>query len=52
VPERQAVKLPDQGAPDSAGKNRDRWRRAIMAGLVTGPQGALGTPNVAKPTLG
>jgi hypothetical protein len=37
---------------ETGGRNRDRWRRAMMAGMVTGPQGALGNPNVAKPTLG
>lgn len=51
VPERQAQKLPDAGAPTSAGQN-NRFRRALMAGLVTSPQGVLGSPVVAKPTLG
>lgn len=50
TPERQAVKLPDDGSkvPDQS-KNR---RAAIMAGLMTSPQGVLGAPTVAKATLG
>ena len=52
VPERQAAKLPDAGAPTDATNNRDKFRRAIMAGLVTSPQGVLGSPSVSKPTLG
>jgi hypothetical protein len=51
VPERQAMKLPDNGLPGDARK-RGRWRAAIMAGLVTSPQGVLGSPNIATPTLG
>jgi len=50
VPERQAVKLPDQGAPIS--KDASFRRRAIMAGIMTSPQGVLGNPTVSKPTLG
>lgn len=52
VPERQAAKLPDSGAPADAGRARDKWRKAIMAGLVTSPQGVLGSPNVGTPKLG
>jgi hypothetical protein len=51
VPERQAVKLPDSGAPEGALDN-GRRRRAILAGLITSPQGVLGAPSIAKPTLG
>lgn len=51
VPERQASKLPDAGAPTSASQT-DRYRRAMMAGLVTSPQGVLGSPTITKPTLG
>lgn len=29
-----------------------KFRRAIMAGLVTSPQGVLGSPKVGKATLG
>jgi hypothetical protein len=49
--ERQAVKLPDSGAPEGSVDN-GRRRRAILAGLMTSPQGALGSPAIAKPTLG
>jgi len=49
--ERQSIKLPDQGAT-GAGANSSKFRRAIMAGLLTSPQGVLGSPTVAKPTLG
>jgi len=51
MPERQAAKLPDQGASitqDSSAK----MRRAILAGLITSPQGTIGSPTVSKPTLG
>lgn len=51
VPERQAAKLPDAGAPATA-TNNNRFRRALMAGLITSPQGVLGSPTIAKPTLG
>jgi len=50
IPERQAVKLPDAGSPIS--KDASMRRRAIMAGIMTSPQGVLGNPNVSKPTLG
>ncbi|OHD00888.1 MAG: hypothetical protein A2885_13355 [Sphingopyxis sp. RIFCSPHIGHO2_01_FULL_65_24] len=48
--ERQAVKLPDEGVDIT--KDSAKRRRAIMAGIVTSPQGALGTPATANPTLG
>lgn len=51
VPERQAMKLPDSGAPQGSTDN-NRRRRAIMAGLMTSPQGVLGSPSVGSPTLG
>jgi 2-keto-3-deoxy-galactonokinase len=51
VPERQAQKLPDNGAPLGANR-RDDFRRAMMAGMITSPQGVLGAPAVARPTLG
>lgn len=49
--ERQAVKLPDQGAKADAG-NPNKFRRAMLAGMLTSPQGVLGSPTVSKPTLG
>lgn len=51
VPERQAAKLPDSGAPAGSATDSMR-RRAILAGLITGPQGTLGSPMIGKPTLG
>lgn len=51
VPERQAVQQPDKGAPVTRDQSLNQ-RRAIMAGLITSPQGLLGSPTVAKPTLG
>jgi hypothetical protein len=51
VPERQVMKLPDQGSK-GAGADPSRFRRALMAGLVTSPNGVLGSPSVTKPTLG
>ncbi len=54
VPERQATKLPDQGSTANSDKDSRRRRRAMIAGLVTSPQGALGTASTtaASPTLG
>jgi hypothetical protein len=51
VPERQALKLPDNGAPADAAGSRRR-RMAVLAGLITSPQGVLGSPSVASPSLG
>lgn len=51
VPERQAMKLPDSGAPQGSTDN-SRQRRAMLAGLMTSPQGTVGSPTVATPTLG
>jgi hypothetical protein len=51
MPERQQTKLPDEGSPVTM-NDRKRIRQAMFAGLRGGAQGALGTPSVAKPTLG
>jgi len=51
VPVRQPTQLPDQGA-QPGGVNPDAWQRTVLAGMVTGPQGVLGSPIVANPTLG
>ena len=51
VPERQQVRLPDEGAAPNTDRFK-KMRRAIMAGMITSPQGALGNPTVAKPSLG
>ncbi|AIT81228.1 hypothetical protein [Novosphingobium pentaromativorans] len=51
VPERQAMKLPDNGAPEGSTDN-SRRRRAIIAGLMTSPSGTVGSPSVGTPTLG
>ncbi|MFD2402946.1 hypothetical protein [Novosphingobium soli] len=51
MPERQAMKLPDNGAPEGSTQN-NRQRRAIIAGLMTSPQGTVGSPTVGTPTLG
>jgi hypothetical protein len=48
--ERQAVKLPDQGATATRGDSSRR--RAMLAGLVTSMTGALGSPTTTRPTLG
>lgn len=50
MPERQAIKLPDEGLEVT--RDSSKRRRAIMAGIITSPQGALGSPNVSSPTLG
>lgn len=51
VPTRQPVQLPDNGATPATTDNGS-WRRAVLAGMVTSPQGVLGSPSVSKPTLG
>lgn len=48
VPERQAMKLPDQGSTAFTDKGSRRRRLAMMAGLVTGNNGALGTANTSS----
>lgn len=49
--ERQAIKVPDQGSTAANGDNT-KFRRAVLAGLLTSPQGVLGSPTTSKPTLG
>ncbi|MAO03580.1 MAG: hypothetical protein CL804_03495 [Citromicrobium sp.] len=49
APQRQAAKLPTGNTPQRGGDKLRR--RAIMAGLVTNPNG-LGNPQVTNPTLG
>ncbi|WP_432787966.1 hypothetical protein [Novosphingobium rhizosphaerae] len=51
APARQAEKLPDAGAATSA-NDSSSWRKAILAGMVTSPQGVLGSPTTSKATLG
>lgn len=51
VPARQPVQLPDQGA-SVAVTDPQAWQRTVLAGMVTGPQGVLGSPSVSRPTLG
>jgi hypothetical protein len=51
TPVRQPTQLPDQGAGQAAA-DPEAWQRTVLAGMVTGPQGVLGSPTVAKPTLG
>lgn len=54
VPERQSVKLPDEGADPNKDRDARRKRRATIAGMMTSPNGALGTANTsaASNTLG
>jgi hypothetical protein len=52
MPERQPTKLPDAGAEISKDDYKRTLRRAMFAGLKTSAVGALGSPNVTKPTLG
>jgi hypothetical protein len=42
IPERQAVKAPDQSAPDMGVTDRARRRRGMMASILTSAQGATG----------
>lgn len=51
VPVRQPMQLPDGGASPAI-VNPEAWQRAVLAGMVTGPQGVLGSPSVTRPTLG
>jgi len=54
MPERQSVKLPDEGADPVADRDARRRRKAMISGMITGPNGALGTANTsaASNTLG
>jgi len=51
APERQALKLPDQGAPAGTMDNA-RWRRALLAGMVTSPLGLASAAPVSSTRLG
>jgi len=51
VPVRQPMQLPDQGGAART-VNPQAWQRTVLAGMVTGPQGVLGSPTVSNPTLG
>lgn len=51
VPVRQPTQLPDQGATPGP-VDPEAWQRTVLAGMVTGPQGVLGSPTVSNPTLG
>lgn len=51
IPARQPVQLPDQGAAVTIA-DPQAWQRTVLAGMVTGSQGVLGSPSVSKPTLG
>jgi hypothetical protein len=46
VPERQASKLPDGGNTASRTQDALKRRRALMATVLTGPNGVLGNPSV------
>lgn len=41
------MKLPDQGSSAFSDKDSRRRRRAMIAGLVTSPTGAMGTANTS-----
>ncbi|ODP39265.1 hypothetical protein [Sphingomonas turrisvirgatae] len=47
IPERQATKLPDQGATAGRSDAMARRRRGLYASILTSPQGALGAANVS-----
>lgn len=49
IPERQATKLPDQGATADTVSDRARRRRGMMASILTSAQGAASPLNT---TLG
>ena len=52
MPERQPMKLPDEGATVSGTDRKQMLRRAMFAGLSGSASGSLGTPNMARPKLG
>jgi hypothetical protein len=53
MPERQSVKLPDEGAPLTKDDSRRMMvRRAMFAGLSGTAAGTLGNPITARPKLG
>lgn len=47
LPERQAVQLPDNGAPEARLNLLARRRRGLYASILTSPQGALGNAHVS-----
>jgi hypothetical protein len=49
--ERQAIRVPEDPALTAKDGGAGR-RRLALAGLMTGPQGALGMANIGKATLG
>jgi hypothetical protein len=55
IPERQVVKLPDDGATGPRSDILARRRRGLYASILTSPNGSLGTANlsgVPNATLG
>jgi hypothetical protein len=55
IPERQSVRLPDNGATQARSDASARRRRGLYASILTSPQGALGSANlsgVSGATLG
>lgn len=48
LPERQSAKLPDNGSTAPRADEAARRRRALMATVLTGPSGALGTPSTTS----
>ena len=48
LPERQAAKLPDNGSTAPRADEIARRRRALMATVLTGPNGALGVPSTTS----
>lgn len=56
VPERQAAKLPDGGSMVNSNTQMAARRRALMATILTSPNGTMGAPSVSgagtKATLG
>lgn len=50
IPERQSVRLPDNGATAARSDMMAKRRRGLYASILTSPQGALGSANISGVT--
>lgn len=48
IPERQSVRLPDNGATAARSDFLAKRRRGLYASILTTPQGALGSANLSS----
>jgi hypothetical protein len=50
IPERQSVRLPDNGATAARSDILSKRRRGLYASILTTPNGALGAANISGTT--